>query len=63
MNKMFNKKGQNALEYTLLIMTVAGAFMAMNVYIRRAVNARLHNVELEVSPPVIIQQNSTTNST
>jgi hypothetical protein len=63
MNKMFNKKGQNALEYTLLIITVAGAFMAMNVYIRRAVNARLHNVELEVSPPVIIQQNSTTNST
>ncbi len=52
---MMNKKGQNALEYTLLIITVAAAFMAMNLYIRRAVNARLHNVELEVSPPVIIQ--------
>lgn len=48
-------KGQNLIEYTLLIIIVAAAFLAMSVYMRRAVNARLHNIEMEMSPPVIIQ--------
>lgn len=51
---MTNKKAQSALEYTLLIITVAAAFIAMNVYVRRAVNARLHNIELEISPPISV---------
>lgn len=52
MNKI---KGQNVIEYVLLIIVVATAFIAMNLYIRRAVNARLHNMELEVNPPIVIQ--------
>jgi hypothetical protein len=50
-----NKRGQNLLEYALLIITVAAAFLAMNLYMRRAVNARLHNIELEMNPPIYIQ--------
>lgn len=53
---MIKAKGQSALEYTLLIIAVASAFVTMNLYIRRAVNARLHNIELEVNPGVIIQK-------
>ncbi len=48
------KRGQSILEYALLIITVATAFMAMNVYVRRAINARLHNMEIEISPPIAI---------
>ncbi|GEM_PF-726697 len=55
MNKMRNKRGQNILEYTILIITVAAALMAMNLYVRRAVNARLHAVEQEINPPIIVQ--------
>lgn len=51
---MINKKGQSALEYALLIITVAAAFMAMNLYVRRAVNAKLHNIELEINPPISV---------
>ncbi len=49
-------RGQSALEYTLLIITVASAFITMNLYIRRAVNARLHSIELEVNPGVMVQK-------
>ncbi|MFA5118826.1 MAG: hypothetical protein WC695_08265 [Candidatus Omnitrophota bacterium] len=42
------------LEYALLIITVAAVFIAMNLYIRRAVNARLHNMEIEISPPISV---------
>jgi len=47
-------KAQSVIEYALLIITVAIAFMAMNVYINRAVQARLHNIELEINPKIII---------
>ena len=47
-------KAQSAIEYALLIITVAIAFMAMNVYINRAVQARLHNIELEINPKISI---------
>ena len=49
-------KGQSALEYTLLIITVASAFITMNLYIRRAVNARLHSIELEVNPGIMVEK-------
>lgn len=47
-------RGQSALEYTLLIITVVSAFLAMNVYVRRAVNDRLHSIELEISPGISV---------
>jgi len=52
---MKKNRAQSVLEYTLLILTVAAAFMAMNVYIRRAVNARLHNIEVDMNPGVIVE--------
>jgi hypothetical protein len=54
---IFNKtffRGQSVLEYALLIITVAAVFIAMNLYIRRSVNARLHNMEIEISPPIAV---------
>lgn len=59
--KKINPKAQSMLEYALLIITVAAAFMAMNVYVRRAVNARLHDIELEINPPIVIQEESPEN--
>lgn len=47
-------RGQSVLEYTILIVAIASAFMAMNLYVRRSVNARLHNMELELNPPIIV---------
>ena len=52
-NRIF--KAQSVLEYTILVITVATAFIAMNLYIRRAVNARLHNMELEINPGIAIE--------
>jgi hypothetical protein len=49
------RRGQSILEYALLIITVATAFLAMNMYIQRAVNSRLHNVQQEISPPIYIK--------
>ena len=53
--KKINRKAQSILEYTLLIITVAGAFMAMNVYVQRAINSRIRNMQNEISPPIHIQ--------
>ena len=47
-------KGQSVIEYTLLIITIALAFITMNIYISRAVNARLHDIEQEMNPPIYI---------
>ena len=53
--RRIKNKAQSALEYALLIIVVAAAFVAMNLYLRRAVNARLHNIELEINPGIIIE--------
>jgi len=45
-------RAQSTLEYTLIILTVAAAFMTMNVYVRRAVLARLNEIEEEINPPM-----------
>ncbi len=49
------KKAQTVIEYVLLIIIVAMAFLAMNVYLRRAVNAKLRDIELETAPTIIIK--------
>lgn len=46
---IINKKGQNVLEYTMLIMIVAAALMAMFTYINRSANARLKQVQDELN--------------
>lgn len=46
--KGLRKKCQNVLEYSLLIMVIAAALMAMQKYLRRAFNARLKQVQEEL---------------
>ena len=50
MAKAFNnKRAQSFLEYTMLILVIAGALIAMQVYMQRAVNARLKQVQVELN--------------
>lgn len=41
------RKGQSMVEYTMLIIIVAAALMAMTVYITRSINARVKQTEDE----------------
>ena len=43
-----NKRAQNFLEYTMLIMVIVAALIAMQQYIQRSVNARLKQVQQEL---------------
>ena len=45
-------KAQNFIEYAALIMIISAALMAMNVYVQRAVNARLANVRAELNESI-----------
>lgn len=47
-----NKKAQNTLEYALLIITVATAFVVMYKYLTRATSAKLHDIENELNPGI-----------
>jgi len=44
-----NARGQNFLEYSMLIIIVAAALMAMFTYINRSANARLRQVQEELN--------------
>jgi len=46
--KIRNRKAQSVLEYTMLIIIVAAALMAMTVYITRSMNARLKQAQNEL---------------
>jgi hypothetical protein len=39
--KMFNRKGQNVLEYSILIALVVGAAVAMQTYVKRGLQGRV----------------------
>lgn len=43
------KKAQSTIEYALLISIVAAAFLAMNVYMQRSVQANFKLVEEQVN--------------
>jgi Flp pilus assembly pilin Flp len=43
-----NKRAQSFLEYTMLIIVISAALLAMQQYIQRAVNARLRQVQIEL---------------
>lgn len=45
----YNKKAQSALEYTMTIIIVATAIMAMGTYIRRSINSRLKLIQEELN--------------
>lgn len=62
--QMKNKylRGQSVVEYALLIAIVSAAFLAMAVYVRRAVQGSLYKIEDRVAakpnepfvPPVVV---------
>ena len=43
------KKAQSIMEYAILVAVVAAAFIAMNVYVQRAVQASLKTIENQVN--------------
>jgi Flp pilus assembly pilin Flp len=43
------KKGQSTIEYALLIAVVAAAFMAMQLYAQRAVQANFKLIEDQIN--------------
>lgn len=43
------RKGQGIIEYSLLIAIVAAAFMAMRMYMQRAVQANLKLIEEQIN--------------
>lgn len=45
------KKAQSTIEYALLIAIVAAAFLAMNVYMQRAVQANFNVIEEQINAP------------
>ena len=47
--KRVNKKAQSVVEYTMLIIIVAAALMAMTTYIMRSMNARLIQAQDELN--------------
>jgi hypothetical protein len=47
--KATNKKAQSVVEYTMLIIIVAAALMAMTTYIMRSMNARLIQAQDELN--------------
>ncbi|MFH0763268.1 MAG: hypothetical protein V1925_05215 [Candidatus Omnitrophota bacterium] len=43
-----NRRAQNFLEYTMLVVVIALAVIAMQQYIQRSMNARLKQVQVEL---------------
>ncbi|MDD5465670.1 MAG: hypothetical protein PHP73_04970 [Candidatus Omnitrophica bacterium] len=44
-------KAQSTIEYALLIAIVAAAFLAMNVYMQRSVQANFNVIEEQINTP------------
>jgi len=44
----YQKKAQSFLEYTMLILVVTAALIAMYPYMQRAINARLKQIQVEL---------------
>lgn len=49
---MLGRRGQNTVEYAVLIAAVATAMIAMATYVRRSVQANMKNVEQELNAAV-----------
>jgi len=45
------KKAQSIIEYALLVAIVAAAFMTMNVYVQRSVQANFNVIEEQINAP------------
>lgn len=45
---LFTRRGQAVLEYALLLVLVGSAFMAMSLYVRRAIDGKLRRIDERV---------------
>lgn len=45
----YNKKAQSFIEYVILIALISAALLAMYHYMRRSVNARLKQIQVELN--------------
>lgn len=43
------RRGQNTVEYALLVAVVAAAFIAMRVYVQRSVQAQFKVIEKQIN--------------
>lgn len=43
------RKGQSIIEYSILILIIAAAVMAMRIYVQRAVQANLKTIEENIN--------------
>lgn len=46
---MLNKKGQNTAEYAILIALIIGAAVAMQTYIKRGIQGRVHDEVMDMA--------------
>jgi len=44
----YSKRGQSILDYTMIVIVVSTALLAMTQYIHRAMNARLKQIQVEL---------------
>jgi len=50
MNKFFhNRRAQSFIEYSMLLIILSAALIAMSKYIQRSMNARIKQVQLELN--------------
>jgi len=52
--RFLHNSGQSIMEYALLTVAVAAAFIAMQQFILRATQARLRLIEDQVNQPVVV---------
>lgn len=45
----FHKKAQSFMEYVMVILVITTALVAMYPYIRRSINARLKQIQVELN--------------
>ena len=48
---LFGKRGQSFLEYTMLILIISAALIAMRQYVQRSLNVHLKQIQEEISEP------------
>ena len=48
--KRWANKGQSVLEYAIIVAVVSAAFLAMSMYLRRAVQGTLYRIESKTAP-------------
>jgi uncharacterized protein (UPF0333 family) len=46
---IYNRRAQNFMEYTMLVIVIVTALLAMRQYIQRSINARLKQIQTELN--------------